>query len=65
MSDSHVDAEARGEVRIHETALVDPETELGAGVVVGPYAVLGPGVDGGCGHGDRAARLHRARHAGR
>ncbi len=49
MSDSHVDAEARGEVRIHDTALVDSEAELGAGVVVGPYSVLGPGVTVGAG----------------
>jgi UDP-N-acetylglucosamine acyltransferase len=33
-----------GEVRIHETAIVDPDAELGEGVEVGPWALIGPGV---------------------
>lgn len=31
-------------VSIHETAIVDPNAELGPGVRVGPYAIIGPGV---------------------
>ena len=34
----------RGEVRIHETAIVDASAELGEGVEVGPWALIGPGV---------------------
>lgn len=34
----------RGETAIHSTALVDPEAELGQGVVVGPWAIVGPRV---------------------
>jgi UDP-N-acetylglucosamine acyltransferase len=30
--------------QIHSTALVDPDAELGRGVVVGPYAIVGPRV---------------------
>ena len=48
-SDVSVDAEARGEVVVHETALVDPEAELGPGVEIGPYAVVGPRVSLGAG----------------
>ena len=32
------------ETRIHPTAIVDQKASLGQGVVVGPYAVVGPGV---------------------
>lgn len=35
---------ARAETRVHSTALVDPEAELGEGVVVGPWAMVGPRV---------------------
>lgn len=34
----------RGETVVHPTALVDPEAELGMGVVVGPWALVGPRV---------------------
>jgi UDP-N-acetylglucosamine acyltransferase len=30
-------------VKIHPTAIIDPTTELGAGVEVGPYTIIGPG----------------------
>lgn len=39
----------RGETRIHPTALVDSESELGEGVVVGPWAIVGPRVQIGDG----------------
>ncbi|MFN3461832.1 MAG: acyl-[acyl-carrier-protein]--UDP-N-acetylglucosamine O-acyltransferase, partial [Oceanibaculum sp.] len=29
---------------IHPTAIVDPRAELGAGVSIGPYSVVGPHV---------------------
>ena len=32
------------ELLIHETAVVDPMAELGAGVEIGPYCVIGPNV---------------------
>ena len=32
------------EPRVHNTAVLDPDVDLGPGVVVGPYAVVGPGV---------------------
>ena len=35
--------------QIHSTALVDPDAELGRGVVVGPYAIVGPRVEVGDG----------------
>jgi len=31
-------------VEIHETALVDPNAQLGDGVKVGPYSIIGPDV---------------------
>jgi UDP-N-acetylglucosamine acyltransferase len=45
---------------IHLTALVDSSAELGAGVTVGPYAIIGPNVSigDGCRIGPRAT-LHR------
>src|SRR5690606_20113890 len=39
----------RGETRIHPTALIDPEAELGEGVVIGPWAIIGPRVHVGDG----------------
>jgi UDP-N-acetylglucosamine acyltransferase len=36
--------EARTETLIHPTAIVDPDAELGQGVVVGPWAIIGPRV---------------------
>ena len=35
-------------VTTHETALVDPSAELGAGAEIGPFAIVGPGVSIGC-----------------
>ncbi|MCG6955392.1 MAG: acyl-ACP--UDP-N-acetylglucosamine O-acyltransferase [Gemmatimonadetes bacterium] len=34
----------RGETIIHPSALVDPEAELGQGVIIGPWAIVGPRV---------------------
>ena len=34
----------RGDTFIHPSALVDPEAEIGQGVVIGPWAVVGPRV---------------------
>ena len=48
-SGSTVDADERGETRVHPTALVDDDAELGPGVTVGPYAVVGPRVVVGAG----------------
>lgn len=31
-------------VKVHETAIVDPDAELGPGVEIGPFAIVGPGV---------------------
>jgi UDP-N-acetylglucosamine acyltransferase len=36
-------------LRVHPTAVLDPDVELGAGVQVGPFAVLGPNVRIGAG----------------
>jgi UDP-N-acetylglucosamine acyltransferase len=44
MTSRQVAIGARGETRIHETAIVDRGASLGAGVVVGPWALIGPGV---------------------
>jgi UDP-N-acetylglucosamine acyltransferase len=49
MSDSGVDAQARSEVQVHDTALVDASAELSEGVVVGPYSIIGPQVQVGAG----------------
>lgn len=35
---------SRGDTVVHETAIVDPDAQLGAGVSVGPWALVGPGV---------------------
>ena len=37
------------DVEVHETALVDQDAELGAGVTVGPFSIIGPGVRVGAG----------------
>lgn len=37
------------ETVVHPTAIVDDDAELGAGVTVGPYAIVGPGVRVGAG----------------
>jgi UDP-N-acetylglucosamine acyltransferase len=34
----------RGETIVHPSALVDPEAELGQGVIIGPWAIVGPRV---------------------
>jgi UDP-N-acetylglucosamine acyltransferase len=44
MSDSVVGAGGSVETRIHPSAIVDPEAELGQGVVVGPWSIIGPRV---------------------
>ena len=46
---SEITVGTRDETRIHPTALVDPEAELGEGVVVGPWAIVGPRVQVGDG----------------
>lgn len=45
--ETHV--QTRHETVVHETAIVDPDAELGRGVVVGPWALIGPGVEIGDG----------------
>ncbi|MDA8016487.1 MAG: acyl-ACP--UDP-N-acetylglucosamine O-acyltransferase [Thermoanaerobaculia bacterium] len=42
-----IDTRSRKETQIHPTAVVDPEAELGVGVVLGPHAVIGPRVEVG------------------
>jgi UDP-N-acetylglucosamine acyltransferase len=37
------------ELQVHETAVVHPEARLGSGCVIGPYAVIGDGVELGAG----------------
>jgi UDP-N-acetylglucosamine acyltransferase len=44
MNDPLVGADKEAEARIHPSALVDPEAELGKGVVVGPWSIIGPKV---------------------
>lgn len=39
-----LEVEGRLMREVHATAVVDPTAELGAGVVVGPYAIIGPSV---------------------
>lgn len=43
MSDTGVGT--RGETQVHPTAMVDSDAELGEGVLVGPWAIVGPGVE--------------------
>ena len=31
-------------MKIHPTAVIDPEAEIGAGCEIGPYCIVGPGV---------------------
>ncbi len=42
-------AQRRARATVHETAIVDAAARLGAGVRVGPFAVVGPGVEIGAG----------------
>lgn len=49
MSDSSVGTDERTEARIHPTAIVDEDAELGPDVTVGPYTIIGPGVRIGAG----------------
>ena len=44
MSDSVVGAGQGAETRIHPTAIVDPDAELGEGVIIGPWSMVGPNV---------------------
>jgi len=44
MTDPTVDAEKERETRIHDSAIIDPEAELGQGVIVGPWSIIGPRV---------------------
>ena len=44
MSETTVGTKVRAETRVHSTALVDPDADLGLGVVVGPYSIVGPRV---------------------
>lgn len=49
MIDGSVDTDERADTRVHPTAIVDPDAELEAGVVIGPYSMIGPGVRVGAG----------------
>ena len=49
MNDPIVGADKDIETRIHPSAIVDPEAELGQGVVVGPWSIVGPRVEIGDG----------------
>ena len=55
MSDTAVGT--RSETTIHPSAIVDPQAQLGQGVVVGPWAFVGPGVEVGDGT-EIGARVH-------
>lgn len=44
MSNPLVGADKAAETRVHSTAIVDPEVELGQGVVIGPWSMVGPDV---------------------
>lgn len=44
MNDPRSALTTRGETVVHPTALVDDDTRLGAGVTIGPWALVGPGV---------------------
>jgi UDP-N-acetylglucosamine acyltransferase len=49
MSETTVGTAERADARIHATALVDASAELGRGVVIGPYSIVGPRVSIGDG----------------
>ena len=49
MNDPTVDTGRAVETEIHPTAILDPDAELGQGVVVGPWSIVGPGVSIGDG----------------
>ena len=49
MSDSAVGAGESLETRVHPSAIVDSDVELGAGVEVGPWSIIGPNVQVGDG----------------
>jgi UDP-N-acetylglucosamine acyltransferase len=49
MNDPIVGADKDLETRVHPSAIVDPEAELGQGVVVGPWSIVGPRVEIGDG----------------
>jgi UDP-N-acetylglucosamine acyltransferase len=44
MSDSVVGTGKKVETEVHPSAVVDPDAELGEGVVVGPWSIIGPRV---------------------
>jgi len=44
MRDPLVGADKEQETEIHPTAIVDPDAEIGEGVVIGPWSIIGPGV---------------------
>ena len=44
MNDPTVDTGRNLETQIHPTAILDPDAELGVGVVIGPWSIIGPKV---------------------
>lgn len=44
MSDPVVGTGQDAETRVHSTAIVDPDAELGKGVIIGPWSMVGPQV---------------------
>lgn len=44
MSDPLIGADKEVGPQLHPAAIVDPEAELGKGVIVGPWSLIGPGV---------------------
>ncbi|MFC1575277.1 acyl-ACP--UDP-N-acetylglucosamine O-acyltransferase [Gemmatimonadota bacterium] len=44
MNDPLVGADSTLETQIHSSAIVDPDAELGQGVIVGPWTIIGPRV---------------------
>lgn len=44
MSDSMVGTDREVGTRLHPTAIVDPDAELGEGVIIGPWSMVGPNV---------------------
>ena len=49
MNDPIVDADKDLETRIHPSAIVDPDAEIGEGASVGPWSIVGPNVHIGAG----------------